>query len=362
VTKSPLFIGTYTRPLPHVDGKGNGVYSAFLDDNIGQLSQLQLAAEAVNPSYLWVSSRHNALYCVNEGVDDERAEELDYVTAYAINSDFQLTEINRQSASGAFPCHVTMDRDQNVAIVSNYGTGNVVIFSIGNDGSLSSNYESYQHMGNGPNKERQDGPHAHGAFFHPHSSLLVVADLGIDAAVAYRLQTETPLLVPQLSSNATSRHGSGPRHASWSPNGNHLLVANELASTVSLFRFHDNNLSLIETISSLASDTGENSIAAIRMSNDGKFAYVSNRGHDSIAVISFDEGNELLKLRQLISTAGKTPRDIALSPNGRFLLAANQDSDTIYSYQVDSDSGELAMLDFDFEVPTPVCLTFANLA
>jgi 6-phosphogluconolactonase len=370
VSLIPLFIGTYTRRLPHVEGQGTGIYSATFDTNSGHLSQLKLAASAVNPSYLCVAKRRNMIYCVNEGVDDQDAAGLDYVSAYSIDPTHAtpndaawqgLTEVNRQPARGAFPCHITIDSDERVAIVSNYGTGNIVSFPILQDGSLGPG-TSHQHLGKGPNKTRQEGPHAHGVFFRPQDSLLIATDLGIDAAMAYRLEANSPALLPEPSANLALPLGSGPRHASWSPSGSHVLIANELNSTVNLFSYRKRKFSAIQTISTLP-DHGDcsNSIAAIRLSEDGLFAYVSNRGHDSIAVFHFDEIQERLTVVQTVSTNGKNPRDIALAPGGQFLLAANQDSNSIYSYEIDCSSGELSPLDTVLEVPTPVSLSFGEL-
>ena len=101
-----------------------------------------------------------------------------------------------------------------------------------------------------------------------------------------------------------------------------------------------------------------NSTAEIAVHPSGKFVYVSNRGHDSIAIFRVDQKTGRLTADGHESTGGKTPRNFAIAPGGRFLLAANQNSDSVVVLSVDPKTGDLTPTGTTVNVPTPVCVTF----
>lgn len=95
------------------------------------------------------------------------------------------------------------------------------------------------------------------------------------------------------------------------------------------------------------------------MSNDGKFLYVSNRGHDSIAVFKVSPTDGTLEVVEYVSTEGKTPRDFDLDPTNQFVVVGHQDSDNLTLFERDSDSGKLTLLEKDVYAPEVVGVTFA---
>lgn len=96
--------------------------------------------------------------------------------------------------------------------------------------------------------------------------------------------------------------------------------------------------------------------AAIRISTDGKFIYISERGDNSIAVLRFDSAGETIEIIGRQKTMGKTPRDINLDPTGNWLLAANQDSDSVAIFKVHKGTGTITP-EYLFEnIKSPVCL------
>lgn len=68
---------------------------------------------------------------------------------------------------------------------------------------------------------------------------------------------------------------------------------------------------------------GLKAVAEIRITPDGRFVYVSNRGHDSIAIFSVDQETGKLTLVGHEPTRGKFSRNFNIDPTGRFLVAAN---------------------------------------
>src|SRR5205085_2928046 len=110
-----------------------------------------------------------------------------------------------------------------------------------------------------------------------------------------------------------------------------VFVANELDSTVATLRFDAGRgtLSPLDSLSTVpAGWTGTNYPADIHVASSGRTLYVSNRGHNSIAVFSVAESTGALVLDPTVSTEGDWPRNFSLDPTGRWLLAANQPSDS----------------------------------
>jgi 6-phosphogluconolactonase len=137
-------------------------------------------------------------------------------------------------------------------------------------------------------------------------------------------------------------------------------VNNEIDSTLTAFGFDkkDGVLSEIQTVSTLPENSSRNSTAEIEVHPSGKFVYVSNRGHDSIAAFAIDQKSGKVRLIEHESTQGKTPRNFAIDPKGKFLLAENQGSDSIVVFTIDPSTGELAPAGHKAEVPSPVCVVF----
>jgi 6-phosphogluconolactonase (cycloisomerase 2 family) len=90
--------------------------------------------------------------------------------------------------------------------------------------------------------------------------------------------------------------------------------------------------------------------------------YASNRGHDSIAVFRIDPATGLLKFVAAEAANGKTPRFFTLTPNGRFLFALNEDSDSIVAFAVDAHNGRLKPTGFSVQSGSPVCMIFSATA
>lgn len=346
-----LFIGTYTQSLPHVDGKADGIYSCqFAED--GRLLIRHTTTGIENPSYLAFSPDKKYLYAVHEGGAGEQGS----VFAYTVDSQSgALTLLNRQSAYGDAPCHLCTDVTGKFLFAANYSSGNVLVYPLAADGRIQEPIDNVQHSGSGPNKARQEGPHAHMVLPTPDNQHLLVTDLGADLIVVYRFDGENGKL--ERVGAGTVEPGAGPRHMALHGNGRILFVLNELDSTLTSFRFADGQLTPLQTLSTLPEDySGESTCAAIRLGGNGRFVYASNRGHDSIATFAFDEAAELLTLVDHSATQGQTPRDFILLDD--LLLVGNQDSDTVTHYQIDPATGVPHPTGQISSIPTPVCFVY----
>ena len=139
---------------------------------------------------------------------------------------------------------------------------------------------------------------------------------------------------------------------------------NELASTVTVFAFEPDagTLRAIQSLPTLPRGfAGTNTAAEIAVDARGRFLYVSNRGHDSIAVFAIAPGQGTLTPLERVPSGGSTPRHLALDPTGRWLFAANQGSDSVTLFRVDRKAGRLRPAGRPLSVTSPVCVQFVVL-
>src|SRR5205085_12000802 len=271
------------------------------------------------------------------------------------------TRLNEQPSGGGAPCYVSVDRSGRALLVANYASGTVALLPIEANGALAPATSVVQHAGKGPNVERQEGPHAHCILADPSDRFVLAADLGADRVFVYRLDLASRSLHHIEEGDAVMRPGSGPRHIAFHPTLPLVFLANELDSTVGTLRFDAKHgtLSPQGTLSTLpAGWTGTNYPADIHVASNGRTLYVSNRGHNSIAVFSVAESTGALALEQAISTEGDWPRNFSLHPTGRWLLVANQRSDSVIAFARDPETGRLTPTGQRIAIPSPVCLRF----
>jgi 6-phosphogluconolactonase len=351
-----LYVGTYTE-----GGRREGIYLLRMDRHSGKLQQVGSVDAGANPSFLAIHPNGRVLYTVNE-LEQYNGKPTGAVTAFAIASDTgALTRRNEQLSEGGAPCFVSVDRRGRVVLVANYVGGSVALLPIRAYGALAPPTQVVQHKGSGPNAERQSAPHAHSIVPDPSNRFALAADLGADRVFVYRLDLEGKSLHHVEGGDAVMRSGAGPRHIAFHPKLPLVFVANELDSTVATLRFDAERgvLSPLATQSTLpAGWTGTNYPADIHVASSGRTLYVSNRGHNSIAVFSVADSTGALALEQVISTDGDWPRNFTLDPTDRWLLVANQRSDSIVVFERDQKTGRLTPTPQRIAVPRPVCLRF----
>ena len=350
------FIGTYTSKT---DSKG--IYSFHFDSDTGRLTSVTLAATTEDPSFLTVANNEKYLYAVNE-LSEFDGKKSGAVTSYSVDpKSGMLTQLNQVPSGGADPCYVSFEQTGKYLLVANYTGGSVATFPVAPDGRVGSASAFVQHTGSGPNKERQEGPHAHYIGSSADNRFVFVVDLGLDEVVVYHLNPVKGSLTPNHPPFAKLAPGAGPRHLAFHPNGKFAYVLSEVNSTVTVFAYDSQNgsFSTLQTLSTIPKDfTAHNDTAEIVVHPSGKFLYVSNRGENSIAEFTIDAANGTLTLAGDFSTQGKTPRNFALDPTGKFLLAANQESNNIVVFRVDQSTGGLTATGQVAQVPAPVDIVF----
>jgi 6-phosphogluconolactonase len=350
-----LYVGTYTE-----DGRTDGIHLVRMDARSGKLRLVTSVNAGANPSFLTLHPNGRVLYAVNE-VDKYVGKSSGGVGAFAIAGDTgALTRRNQQPSEGAGPCFVSVDRSGRVALVANYDGGSIALLPIETDGSLAPASQVVKHAGKGPNAERQEAAHAHCIVADPSNRFALSADLGADRVFVYRLDIAGKSLRHVEGGDAVMRPGAGPRHIAFHPMLPLVFVANELDSTVATLRFDADRgaLSPLDVHSTLpAKWTGTNYPADIHIAPSGRTLYVSNRGHNSLAVFSVS-ATGALALEQVISTEGDWPRNFTLDPTGRWVLVANQKSGSVVVFLRDKQSGRLTPTRERIGLASPVCLRF----
>lgn len=346
-----IFVGSYA------EAEESGVYVYAFDEESGTLTMTDSIAGLKNPTFLNVDADRSLLYAIAETVN-QSGQKVGEAAAFAIDAvkgSVQL--LNREITVDSTTCHIQRDGNSEFLTVTSYHGGMIGLFSIAEDGAIGQKLDVIQHEGKSQHPERQDRPHPHSSFYSPDEQFLLVADLGLDRIVTYKLDHDAKKLIHQ--SQIALHPGAGPRHLTFHPNGGFVFVINEVDSTITSFTYEKETgrLTTLATVSTLpAGFDGENSCAEITVSADGKYLYGSNRGHDSLVVFAIDERSGLLTLLQHISVEGGHPRHFALTPNGRYLLAANRDSDNIVTFEVDQNSGKLLFTGKSVTLAKPVCV------
>lgn len=352
-----VYVGTYTTKQT-----SKGIYAYRFDPTTGQLSSIGLAAESTDPSFVAVHPNGKYLYAVNE-VGDFNGMKSGAVSAFAIDrKSGTLKLLNQVSTHGAGPCFVSLDKSGRFVLVANYDGGSVATFVIQDDGSLSLMKGFVQHSGSSVDKERQEAPHAHWIGVSPDNRFALVADLGLDDVMVYKLDDVRGGLTPNTPPYAEVKPGSGPRHLAFHPNGKFVYLLTEMGSSVTTFAYaaQKGSLSPLQTVPALPKDyTGVREAAEIAVHPSGKFVYASNRGTaNSIAAYKVDPSKGTLTPAGIFSTKGQIPRNFAIDPTGQFLLAANEDSGNIVVFRIDAATGMLTPTGQVEQVPAPVCITF----
>lgn len=331
----PLYIGTYT------DGTSEGIYKLEFNPATGELSNLQLAEAIQNPSFIAYSPNKKYLYAVSESLGGS-------VSSFEIQENGQLQFLNKVDSNGKDPCHISLNKQGNKAVVSNYSGGTASIFSIARDGKLNEASQIFDF--NTANRKS----HAHSAQFFRDD--LFIADLGMNTLYQYQLKNNSYELI---SPEVLKMEGNpGPRHFAITKTGQFIYIINEYGSTVTSVKKTDTGFEQIDYDSTLDENyKGKNSCADIHLSKNELYLYGSNRGENSIVVYKRNKINGTIEKIQTMPVHGDWPRNFTLDPTGKFLLVANQRSHNITVFRIDAPTGKLSFLN-EVKVPSPVCLLF----
>lgn len=336
-------------------GEKAGIHAFGFDSEKGTLKPLKRTTGMQSPFFIALSPDKRFLYSI-----DEFGGKDNYVAAFAIDGrGGDLRPLNRQNTRGTASCFVEVDPSGKSVLVANYSSGNVSSFPVQSDGSLGESASFFQHSGSSTDPQRQKGPNAHCFVISPDGKHALACDLGIDKVMIYTLDAASAKLAPSaVQPFAKLTPGSGPRHLAFHPNGKLVYVINELANTVTVFDWNaaDGTLQEKQTIDTLPEDfAGKSYTADLKITQDGKHLYGTNRGHDSLASYSIaDDGT--LTLLTIQPSGGKGPQNLLISPDCRWLLCANMPGNNVVVFQIDSATGSITAKGDPVEVPMASCL------
>ncbi|MBR0191674.1 MAG: beta-propeller fold lactonase family protein [Thermoguttaceae bacterium] len=353
-----VFFGSYD-----AGSAERGIYTSVLNERSETLSKPERAAEVSNPGFLIFTPDFQFLYAVC-------GEKYDSLAAFSVSDLNQtakspkLTELNSLSGFGKSVCHLALDPSVKNILTANYSSSDFTLFSLNEDHSLKAETQRQELEGKGPNEKRQEKAHPHSVKFGA-GNRFYVPDLGTDRIMIYELDSAKSDFTPNDPPFAQCEAGSGPRHLCFLPDKKTVYSANELGSTVTGFHVRKNGaLEAFQTISTLPPDSKSetpNYPAEIACTPDGKFLYVSNRGHESIACFKVTMDGSLI-LREVVPVHGKNPRHFAVSPTGNFLIAANQDSKNVTLFKIHPETGKLTFLSEQTLPVSPVCVLFGPIS
>jgi 6-phosphogluconolactonase len=244
----------------------------------------------------------------------------------------KLTQVSDIKAD-ADPAYLAVDKSGKYLLSAYYVAGKVAVHAIGPDGSLSEERTQWT-----PTATK-----AHAIETDATNRFALVPHTSPNAVFQFRFDAHTGKLTPNDPAQISTGPNTGPRHLAFHPKQKWVYIDNEQGSSVTAYAFDANRgtLAPLQTLSTLPEGfAGGNSCAHIEITPNGRFLYVSNRGHDSLAGYRVDgETGRMTSLGQFATE--KTPRSFAIAPDGRHLYAAGESSDTLGICTIDGETGKL---------------------
>ena len=376
-SKKFAYVGCRTTKERNARGKGINVYQ--VDAKTEKWTFIQLMNELDNPSFLTFDYNQNFLFTVHGDYSEVSSFKIDRGTG-------KLTFLNRQSTGGNNPVHLIVDKSNQFLIVANLTNGTLAVLPINQDGSLEPLVDlasTPDHSGEirTDSQALQGVSHPHQVLFDLSGQYLIVPDLGLDKLFIFTFDSDIGKLYPANHAYELTDEGSGPRHATFHPEKPFLFVANQLSSTISTYHFENGKLQFIHETSTLPDtfilESNEeievkasvgmyqiksrkrNNVAGIVAEQSGRYIYVSNRGHNSVAIFKVNDNGTLTTIGWE-PTRGETPRFLTIDPSGRYLYVANEDSDSIVTFEINRNTGELELILPMINTESPVCIILSS--
>ena len=365
-----FLVGTYSDQSvlahqPYAPTEGTGIHTARMSKD-GRVSEVT-ATEVLNPAVLIPHSNAKRLYAIVETI-----KSTGMVVQYDISDDQALTEQGTYYASGKSTCYLALSPQKDAAIVINYWDAIIDVCEVDEDGNLGETIQSFKQLHRKPGQwrqveyredhwtNRQVGPHAHCAHFW--GDWVFIPDLGENAVFQYSYDPETKKLTHDTI--IPFETGSGPRHMAMHPTMDICYVSNELFNTVCVAKLDDSEpekskerLVPIQYVSTLENRDQVSYVSEIKLSPDARFLYVSNRGDNSLAIFKVLADGQLERI-DIVPTGGKFPRHFAITPCGKAVVVANQDSSNLTLFSRDIETGKIAATGQTFDLPAPNYIRF----
>jgi 6-phosphogluconolactonase len=338
-------------PIVYVGGFRPEIDVFRLDMTSLKLTQVaQVANPPPQPSFFAFATTGKFAYSVDES-DNGR------VVSYTVDQKTGLlTRLNDVPAYGVGPTYIALDRTGKWALTASWAgdqPASISVLPIGDDGKVGVPVDSHVFSVNG---------HAHFITTDPSNKFVFASINGEKYVAQYKFDAATGKLTENTPFKAVRAPAPGdPRHMDFHPNGKILYVGNESLNTITVFGFDGTTglLTQLQDVPTLpASFTGMNTTAQILAHKSGKFVYISNRGHNSVAIFSADPTTGMLTLvgHQMV---GPHPRNFNFDPTGTLLLVASRDDNMVTIFKVDQATGLLTQA--NSPVPVGVKPTYVGV-
>lgn len=320
-----------------------GVFSIGFDET--ELWEIDSLCGLQNPSF--IEPAGSVLYAVEELLGEAA------VACVAVSPEGKLNLSWKRPVPGSGLCHITLAASHLFA--SGYAGGTLT--GLHKDGAVCF-YREF--AGSGPNARRQEKAHIHSSLPTPDGSRLLAADLGTDRLYQFVIGPEGGLIPDEAQPWVQTKPGRGPRHFAFHPNGKWFYLVAELSNSLLTFRYENHRLEQTGEYPLLIPGDPDTSLAAdVHLSGEGQFVYVSVRGADCLWAFRVMEEGRLEPVER-VSSGGGAPRSFALSPNGRYVAAANQDSGLLTIFARDAETGTLKENLCTLKIPQVSCVKWAE--
>ncbi|MEO8884937.1 MAG: lactonase family protein [Mucilaginibacter sp.] len=313
------------------------VYRLYAETgNLAYLSQIDVAG--ITP-FLCISNDGKFVYALSE---TDKGATLNAFKFDKVNG--KLVALNSQP-TGNHPTHLIIDKAQKNILVSNYGSGSLMVLPVNKDGSLGAVTQTIQDEGSSIDKERQAGPHVRSAILSPDEKRLFYADQGTDKLNIYRYKaSKIPPLTPEDPSFVSVTPGSGPGCIDFSADGKYLYLLQAMAAQVTVYSVDGAKLKPIQTVVMQAEPGFKDKLEAADMhiAPNGQYLYTSTLGKaDVFNVYMISPVDGKLTLLEYPRTMGKLPRNFTIDAAGKFVVVANEESNSINVLSIDQKTGRL---------------------
>jgi len=351
-----IFVGSTAK------GEGEGIHGGKWNPATGTISDLHLAFQCNQPSFMVACQSHGANLLFSGHQPKPDVAEL---SAFRIEASGELKVINTLTLSDLEESliQIVLDHTNRCLVSASYRSNKVFSFGVAADGHLSGPVSHFELSGHGPNPRRQTTAHAHGASIPPDNRFACINDLGSDRIMVYKMDPAKAELTPNDPPFYTAPPGSGPRHLAFHPNGKWAYCISELNSTITFLKWNVKTgvLTAVESVSTLppGADVSKNRAGEVIIDKTGRFLYACNRGpaEELLAYTITSSGN--LKLAGRTPLGGKEARHFALSPNGSFLVVAEQFTNAVSVFTRDRNTGTLTPTGNKYPVNKASCIVFA---
>lgn len=338
-----LLVGTYT-----AGNSSEGVYCYRFNQETAVAEPIS-TAKVDNPSFMALNAGADKLYVITENNDD-----WDAVTLYDLDkAKGELRERERVLIGSKSPCYI-LHGDGWIGI-ANYGGGTIATFPVGESGNMRPRQQLIDFSA-------EDGAvsRLHCLAFSPDKEFVFATDLGKDSIYKFRvargeeIESGEPILT-RCEPTVKLNHGDGPRHLTFTADGQFAYLINEKGRSVAVF---DYSCGVLQLKQSLRMDeiTDCGGGGDIHIAPNGEYLYASNRlKNDGIAIFKINKQNGTLT-KVGYRNCGVHPRNFTITPNCRYMLVACKDSNRIELYAIDATSGDLSYMgeEFDIKVDSPV--------